>query len=88
MFALANITCMEPIKKQLIDFFLETGCTQLLLSKKSKVPASTICLLLKGKRKNVIGPNQDALRKAMEDIRLGIKSPTTPSTTQQEDHSS
>ena len=39
--------------------------TQATLSKRSGVPRSTICNLLRGKRKNVIGPNQDALRKAM-----------------------
>lgn len=60
---------MKQITTQLKNFFEEVGCTQAELARTSGVPASTICLLLKGKRKNVIGPNQDALRDAMSVLR-------------------
>ena len=57
---------MKTISDEIKIFLEATGCTQASLSAASGVPASTICNLLKGKRKNLLGPNQDAIRRAMQ----------------------
>ena len=60
------------IKEELKTFFDATGLRQIALSRASGVPCSTISNLLSGKRKHVIGPNQDALRDAMRRLEAEI----------------
>ncbi len=59
---------MKTIADEIKSFLEATGASQATLSAASGVPASTICNLLKGKRKNLIGPNQDAIRKAIREL--------------------
>lgn len=66
--AVANICSMKTITEELHIFFESTGYPQSALAKASGVPASTICNLLKGKRKNVLGRSQDLLRRAMVEL--------------------
>lgn len=66
---------MKTIATEIREFLGATGITQHRLSVESGVPASTICNLLKGKRKHLLGPNQDNIREAMR--RLSV--PGTPS---------
>ena len=56
---------MNTISTEIREFLDQTGFTQRRLSVESGVPASTICNLLKGKRKHLLGPNQDNIRAAM-----------------------
>ena len=56
---------MKTIADEIKTFLEATGVSQATLSATSGVPASTICNLLNGKRKNLLGPNQDAIRSAM-----------------------
>ena len=56
---------MKTIATEIREFLAQTGVTQSRLSRESGVPASTICNLLKGKRHNLLGPNQDNIRDAM-----------------------
>lgn len=56
---------MKTIADEIHSFLESTGVSQATLSATSGVPASTICNLLKGKRKNLLGPNQDAIRRAI-----------------------
>lgn len=65
---IANIADMKKIADEIRLFLEATGTSQAALSASSGVPASTICNLLKGKRKNLLGPNQDAIRAAMQRI--------------------
>ena len=60
---------MKTIADEIQIFLEATGVSQATLSATSGVPASTICNLLKGKRKNLLGPNQDAIRSAMQELR-------------------
>ena len=62
---------MKTIVDELKEFFDRTGRKQADLAAASGVPASTICNLLKGKRKHLLGPNQDAVRKAMQELKAG-----------------
>ncbi len=59
---------MKKIADEIRLFLEATGTSQATLSACSGVPASTICNLLKGKRKNLLGPNQDAIRAAMQKL--------------------
>lgn len=61
----ANMERMKTIATEIRNFLELTGFTQRRLSLESGVPASTICNLLKGKRQNLLGPNQDNIRAAM-----------------------
>ena len=56
---------MKTIADEIRSFIEATGVRQADLARTSGVPASTICDLANGKRKNVIGTNQDKLRAAM-----------------------
>ncbi len=60
---------MKTIAEEIRTFLEATGVSQASLSARSGVPASTICNLLKGKRKHLLGPNQDAIRSAMSALR-------------------
>ena len=60
------------MQKELKDFFNRTGLRQIELVRASGVPGSTVCNLLHGKQRNVIGPNQDALRAAMRRLEAEI----------------
>ena len=53
------------IAEEIRKFLVASGLPAIRLSEMSGVPCSTISNLLRGKRKHVIGPNQDALRAAM-----------------------
>lgn len=66
---------MKTIADEIKTFLQATGTSQAALSAASGIPASTICNLLKGKRKNLLGPNQDAIRAAMLAIRTARASP-------------
>lgn len=68
---------MKTIATEIRSFLDSTRLTQSRLSVESGVPASTICNLLKGKRQNLLGPNQDAIRAAM--ARLAASPPPSPS---------
>jgi len=59
---------MKTIADEIKTFLEATGVSQATLSATSGVPASTICNLLKGKRKNLLGPNQDAIRNAIHKL--------------------
>ena len=59
---------MKTIVEELRIFFDSTDYRQAALAKASGVPASTICNLLKGNRKNVLGHSQDSLRRAMAEL--------------------
>ena len=61
---------MNTIATEIRSFIETTGITQAKLSVESGIPASTICNLLKGKRKNLIGPNQDSIRAAMKRLSM------------------
>jgi antitoxin component HigA of HigAB toxin-antitoxin module len=76
----ANIIAMKTIAEEIRSFMEATGASQAALSAISGVPASTICNLLKGKRKHLLGPNQDAIRAAMRDMAIGnrISRPGAP----------
>ena len=63
--AFANKKHMKTIATEIREFLDQTGLPQSRLSAESGVPASTICNLLKGKRKHLLGPNQDNIRAAM-----------------------
>jgi len=67
---------MKTIAEEIHAFMLATGVRQATLAAASGIPASTICNILKGKRKNLLGPNQDAIRKAM--CRLSLPPPIVP----------
>jgi transcriptional regulator with XRE-family HTH domain len=56
---------MKTIAEEIRFFLKASGVRQAALAEASGVPASTICNILKGKRKNLIGPNQDAIRNAI-----------------------
>ena len=56
---------MKNIADEIRHCLEVTGATQRALSLASGVPASTICNLLQGKRRNLFGDNQDKLRAAM-----------------------
>lgn len=71
---IANIFFMKTISEEIRLFLEVTGISQAGLSAASGVPASTICNLLKGKRKNLLGPNQDAIRAAMRALRANQSS--------------
>jgi len=68
---------MKTIADEIKTFLEATGISQAMLSATSGVPASTICNLLKGKRKNLLGPNQDAIRSAMSSLRQVKEQPTS-----------
>lgn len=59
---------MKTIADEVREFTEATGVKQKELALASGVPASTICNLVKGRRKNVFGFTQDALRKAMMEL--------------------
>lgn len=59
---------MKTIADEIQSFIEATGISQATLSATSGVPASTICNILKGKRKNLLGPNQDAIRNAIREL--------------------
>lgn len=65
---------MKTIATEIREFLAQTGITQRRLSIESGVPASTICNLLKGKRHNLLGPNQDNIRDAMTRLSASIAS--------------
>jgi len=65
---------MKTIADEINEFIQATGIKQRQLAIASGVPASTICNLLSGKRKNVLGHSQDALRRAMK----GLSTVPTP----------
>lgn len=75
--AFVNNTHMKTIAVEIREFLDQTGLTQRRLSVESGIPASTICNLLKGKRRNLLGPNQDNIRAAMSRLLL-ITAPSTP----------
>lgn len=60
---------MNTIAVEIRSFLERSGVSQARLAAESGVPASTICNLLKGKRRHLLGPNQDAVRSAM--LRIG-----------------
>ena len=66
---------MKTISDEIKSFLEATGCTQASLSAASGIPPSTICNLLKGKRKNLLGPNQDAVRLAMRKLSAEVLPP-------------
>ena len=71
---------MKTISDEIKTFLEATGCTQASLSAASGVPASTICNILKGKRKNLMGPNQDAVRRAMQVLAAELHLNPAPNT--------
>lgn len=69
---------MKTIADEIHSFLEATGISQATLSATSGVPASTICNLLKGKRKNLLGPNQDAIRNAIRELSAKHQPPPQP----------
>lgn len=59
---------MKNITDEIRDCLRKTGTRQATLALLSGVPSSTICNLLKGRRKGVHGTTQDALREAIKKI--------------------
>ena len=62
---------MSTLQTEIQDFLAATGCKQIELAKAAGISPSSICNLLKGRRKELVGSRQDRLREAMR--RLGAR---------------